>query len=100
VVEVTNEMVYAFAEAYSKADDGSSKTILGGLAERAGIAAVLAIVERDWNMQPRPAGSHLPPTGPWTVPVDHEFVGDGPTCSQCTRSLRLHQGATEGGDPR
>lgn len=38
------------------------------------LRAVLAIVERDWNMQPRPEGSRLPPTtapsNPWAPIVD------------------------------
>jgi hypothetical protein len=29
-------------------------------------------------------------TEPWTVPVDHAYVGTGPKCAQCTRSRALH----------
>lgn len=30
------------------------------------------------------------PSGPWTVPVDHDFMGEGSTCLQCTRQPSLH----------
>jgi hypothetical protein len=34
-------------------------------------------------------------TEPWTVPVDHAYVGTGPKCAQCTRSRALHSLAAE-----
>ena len=46
------------------------------------------------TQQPVPTA---PSPSPWTVPVDHEFVGNGPTCSQCTRPPSLHVGASDAG---
>lgn len=47
MIEPTDEMVHAFIRGYADADDGSSEVILNWAAERAGLAAVLAIVDRD-----------------------------------------------------
>ncbi len=55
MIEPTDEMVYAFAgEPEITGTDAHAISV--------GLAAVLAIVERDWNMQPRPDGSRLPPS--------------------------------------
>jgi hypothetical protein len=48
-IKPTDEMVRAFMRAYADADDGSSQVILSDAAEKAGIAAVLAVVERDYR---------------------------------------------------
>ena len=73
VIEPTDEHIAAF--------DAAVDRELGYLhrpqAEvlRVGLAAVLAIVERDWNMQPRPEGSLFPPKRrehpPWTAGAPH-----------------------------
>jgi hypothetical protein len=47
VIEVTDEMVQLVYERINFVDHGDE-----GIRE--GLAAVLAIVERDWNMQPNP----------------------------------------------
>jgi ribosome-binding protein aMBF1 (putative translation factor) len=52
MIELTDEMVTAFMRAYAEADDGSAKVILEDAAERAGLAAVLTIVERDRKALP------------------------------------------------
>lgn len=56
MIEPTDEMVHAFMRGYADADDGSSDVILNRTAERAGLAAVLALVERDYVMRFRPCG--------------------------------------------
>jgi hypothetical protein len=55
VIEPTDEMVHAFMRGYADADDGSPEVILNWTAERAGLAAVLAIVARDHVILPRGA---------------------------------------------
>ena len=47
MIEPTQEMVHAFIRAYAQADDGSARVILEDTAEKAGLAAALAIAERD-----------------------------------------------------
>lgn len=61
MIEPTDEMVHAFMRGYAAADDGSSDVILNWTAERAGLAAVLALVERDYDV--RAARQSLPPCG-------------------------------------
>lgn len=46
MIELTDEMVHTFIRAYSDADDGSPEVILGSIAERAGLSAVLALYVR------------------------------------------------------
>lgn len=58
-MEVTDEMVRAFMRAYAEADDGSAKVILEDAAEKAGLAAVLAIAERDM-VRPGPCTQSAP----------------------------------------
>lgn len=47
MVSVSDEAVRAFIKAYNSADDGSVEVILDCVAEKAGIAAVLALAARD-----------------------------------------------------
>ena len=51
MIEPTDEMVAAFDSGYRTKDPHAVRPIPS---VRAGLAAVLAIVERDWNMQPNP----------------------------------------------
>lgn len=77
MIEVTHQMVHAFIRGYADADDGSSKVILENTAERAGIAAVLALYLRQVEGS-RGAGLcdcddvDSPPTSPRDgTPMDH-----------------------------
>jgi hypothetical protein len=75
VIKPTDEMVREFMRAYAEADDGSSEVILHDKAEKAGLAAVLAIVERDYRVELRP---------PWErAHVDHHEDAPVEACPLC-----------------
>lgn len=57
MIDPTAEMVIAAWDALPVSAQDAGLIDLDDM--RVVLAAVLAIVERDWNMQPRPDGSHL-----------------------------------------
>lgn len=59
MIEATGEMVAAFIRAYAAADDGSVGVVLDDVAERAGVTAILAIVERDHFVIPKPTPEEI-----------------------------------------
>lgn len=92
MIEVTNEMVRAFIQGYCAADDDSPEVILGDKAERAGLAAVLAIAERDYQMTPRSpydprlAARAADPHAHACVTCSPDGVLPGPGCDNCRRT--------------
>jgi hypothetical protein len=74
VIEPTDEMLAAFLEAWDRenriVNDCPGEYFEAGARDRAGLAAVLAIVERDFRVEPRP---------PWDPPW---------RCTKCGSPLR------------
>jgi hypothetical protein len=70
VIEPTDEMVRAFGEAWHAADEQMGTAGPDGFRRRAGLAAVLALVERDYRIELRP---------PWERAAC-------PTCEATTRA--------------
>jgi len=95
VITVTNEMLAAFLAAWDHENrviaDCVGEYVEVGARDRAGLAAVLAIVERDWAMRPRRRPRDL----------DREHAGLGWPCTLCAGPCRIddeHRPMSPGGD--
>lgn len=81
MIEVTSEMREAFLDAGTQRGYGGQLEDLD-----AGLAAVLALVVRDWNVQPNPAA-------PARSRVEPEGLRDslGTTCASCGHPRNFHE---------
>jgi hypothetical protein len=86
VIEPTDEMREAFERAFEFATSGD-EVVISRRAIRAGLAAVLALVERDFDVSPK-----LPP-------FEHRMVGTGPRWNHYMNEYTVECtcGATFGG---